>query len=46
LDSNVELERLAQPEKQDFEMVPIDEGIQIDRSDEQGESVDSPRPES
>jgi hypothetical protein len=42
-DSNVKLARLLQSLKQDFEIVVIDEGMQIDVRDEQYEKADSPR---
>jgi hypothetical protein len=40
--SNVKRERFVQSEKQHGEMVVIDEGIQIDLSDEQCSNADSP----
>jgi hypothetical protein len=39
------LSRVWQPPKQHFAIVSTDEGIQIDRSDEQFENADSPRTE-
>jgi hypothetical protein len=42
----VKSRRLSQPLKHDSEIVSIDEGRQMDRSDEQNENADCPRIES
>jgi anti-sigma regulatory factor (Ser/Thr protein kinase) len=45
-DSNVKIERLSQSLKQYSEIAATDEGIQIDRSEEQQANADLPRVES
>jgi hypothetical protein len=45
-DSNIKVERFLQSAKQWSPTVSTDEGMQIDRSDEQLEKVDTPRDDS